>query len=54
MNKAYSSDTNRADWRRTMLVPVLIALVVVTLVGILLDRQNLLLAEGNLREATLA
>ncbi len=54
MNRADSNDTNRADWRRTMLVPVLVALVVVSLVGILLDRQNLLLAEGNLREATLA
>ncbi|WIY53021.1 EAL domain-containing protein [Devosia sp. YIM 151766] len=49
-----SSETHRGDWRRTMLVPVLLALGVILIAGILLDRQNLQIAESRLRAETLA
>jgi diguanylate cyclase (GGDEF)-like protein/PAS domain S-box-containing protein len=48
------SDTHRGDWRRTMLVPVLLSFAVILVAFILLDRQNLQLAEARLRNDTLA
>ena len=47
-------DTQRGDWRRTMLVPVLLSFAVILVAFILLDRQNLQLAEARLRSDTLA
>ncbi len=49
-----SGEMHRTDWWRTMLVPVLLALAVIVVLGVLLDRQNRQLVEGRVREATLA
>ncbi len=47
-------EMHRMDWWRTMLVPVLLALAVIVVLGVLLDGQNRQLVEGRAREATLA
>ncbi|MCP8883325.1 EAL domain-containing protein [Devosia sp. XJ19-1] len=41
------------DWRRIMAVPVLLALVALLVAAVLLDRQNLQIAENRLRADTL-
>src|SRR5690606_25377285 len=46
-------ETHRADWRRTMMVPVLIAFVVLLVAGILIDRQSQQIAETRLRSQAL-
>lgn len=48
------SDTHRADWRRTMLGPVLVALCLILVAGVMIDRQNLQLTESRMRAETLA
>ena len=53
MNTA-GGDIPRGDWRRTMLVPGLVALAIVIVLGILIDGQNRQLVEGRLRADTLA
>src|SRR5690606_17449158 len=43
------TETQRTDWRRTTWVPVLIALLLVTIAGIYIDRQSRSLAEQRAR-----
>lgn len=40
---------HRGDWRRTMAIPVLLALVAMLVAAFLVDRQNQQIAESNLR-----
>lgn len=47
------ADKQRGMWRGAILVPALIALAVVCVVGILVDRQNQQIAEGRQRGAVL-
>jgi diguanylate cyclase (GGDEF)-like protein len=44
---------NRGDWRRIMALPLLLALVVLLVAAVLLDRQNQQIAESRQRSATL-
>ncbi len=46
--------TQRTDWRRIMVVPVLLALAVIVVAGVLLDRQNQQIAENRLRSQAIA
>nr|WP_328765843.1 CHASE domain-containing protein [Devosia aurantiaca] len=48
------SKTKHSDWRRTMIVPVVVALVIVVIAGFLIDRQNQQIAETRLRAQTFA
>jgi sensor domain CHASE-containing protein len=48
------ADTQRTNWPRTMLVPVLVALAILLVAGVLLDRQNHQITEARLRAETLA
>ena len=44
---------HRGDWRRTMAIPVLLALVAMLVAAFLIDRQNQQIAESNLRSDAL-
>ncbi|NMA96525.1 MAG: diguanylate cyclase, partial [Phyllobacteriaceae bacterium] len=48
------ADTQRTNWPRTMLVPALVAIAVLLVAGVLLDRQNHQIIEARLRAETLA
>ncbi|SMQ85587.1 periplasmic sensor diguanylate cyclase/phosphodiesterase [Devosia lucknowensis] len=47
------TEAHRGDWRRTMVIPVLMAFLVMLVAGIFLDRQNHQIAESRQRTDTL-
>ena len=44
---------HRGDWRRTMAIPVLLALLAMMVAAVIVDRQNQEIAESHLRSTTL-
>ncbi|WP_375598646.1 EAL domain-containing protein [Devosia sp. Naph2] len=44
---------HRGDWRRTMAIPVLLALLAMMVAAVIVDRQNQQIAESHLRSTTL-
>jgi sensor domain CHASE-containing protein len=47
------ADEHRGDWQRSIILPVLLALAVMLVAAIFLDRQNQQIAENRLRTDTL-